>query len=198
MRARKMDPDRLRTLHAAGRSDVEIGREMGVHKQTVMEWRHRLGLPSRYGAGGTKPDSTRERARAVYRERVAAVPGARSLREVCDGRRAAAAAALARRYNLPADLPPRAVQIVLALVAGPRTATSLARAIGWGHKTTRSGSPIHLFQRPKLKPGGNYLCHLTARGLVAVIRVPPARVGVGESPALYSLTDMALTLLEGA
>jgi hypothetical protein len=46
-----IDPDRLRALHAEGRSDAEIAAALGSYRPTIRAARHRLGLSINKNAG---------------------------------------------------------------------------------------------------------------------------------------------------
>lgn len=96
-------------------------------------------------------------------------------------RSAESQADVARRYNLPADLPFVQVRVLLALVGGPLTGPALADAVLPGRATPA----YRRFNQPK-RYGGNHLLALARRGLLA--RLP----GV---PSTYFLTLKALALL---
>lgn len=53
----KVDPNRVRELHAQGRDDNEIAAAIGVTASAILQWRRRLGLAA-HGKGGRKEAPT--------------------------------------------------------------------------------------------------------------------------------------------
>lgn len=50
-----LDFETLGRMHVRGLSDPAIGRVLGCSRQTVLNYRHRLGLASRYNRGRNHP-----------------------------------------------------------------------------------------------------------------------------------------------
>lgn len=175
---RKCNPDAVRRLASDGKTDREIAEALGVGADRVGVIRRRMGV-----------DHNNGRASAEYR----AARSEQLKRRIATGqvhaarRRAFAIArsALARRYNLPEDLLPVQVQIVVALAAGPMQVNELADRLNRG--PARNGYARFFY--PKA-PGGNLLVGLRAKGLIFSTRT---RYG-----ALYCLTPRCMDLLSGA
>lgn len=157
-----IDRARLRELHAAGLTDREKAAALGCSAAGVKAARAALGLRGH----GTRAPSARERQAVNLRAQLAA-RGVSTLRRLNpDGpRRKAAAADLAARYGLPADLFPAQVRILLALAGGPLTTARLVAATGRRPRGSE-GQAYQCFNCPTC-PGGNYLKDLRGRGLVA-------------------------------
>lgn len=184
----KVDPGRLRELHAAGRTDAEIMAALGLARVTVRKWRGRLGLPA-HGQGGA-PARARKATRLCEQLSRLGVP---HLRAANPHDHAAAAARLAAGYGLPADLFPAQVRILLALAGGPAATGALADAAGRGPNR----NPHHRFNY-RACPGRNYLTDLCRRGLVARAPGPKSRPGPGRGESVYFLSPAAIDLLAGA
>lgn len=123
-------------------------------------------------------DRRRRRVAAKTREQCQAA-GVKSLAEV----RRLAYDKFASRHGWPADLRPRAVQILdLLYQKGPHTRRQIADAIGMPWKGTRKSLVSN-------DPEGSYLAHLIARGLVVASK-RAHRVhgqGSGKSCNVYSI-----------
>ena len=169
----------LRSKHALGWSDAEIadawsklqGAPLG--RKTLCDHRRKLGLPN-----NAFSDRRRRAVAAKTREQLAKA-GLKSLAEV----RVVAYRDRAVKAGWPADLRPRAVQILNVLWdRGPMTRRELADAIGMPWKGSRKSLVSN-------DPEGSYLAHLIKRGLVISLgRV--AQVlgqGRGKSRQVYSL-----------
>ena len=169
--------DRIPGLVAAGLTDPEVAAALGVHPDYAQKLRRRLGLPPNRVAD---TPAGRERRRAVLartRER----HGGR-LAPPHDAHRPRREA-VARRYNLPPDLPLTQVRVLLALAGGPLPVAELAARV----KPTRAGAPPYKrFAQGKVA-GKNHLAALCRRGLVGRLR--------GRSSCTYFLTLTALGLL---
>lgn len=164
--------DRVAERHAAGWSDAEIAAEWGCERHCVGRIRRDLGLPlNRWSERQRRRvgEKTREQCRAA---------GVQSLAEI----RSLAFARYAAAHGWPADLRPRAVQILEALrVRGPMTRREIADAIGMPWK----GSRKSLVSNDK---AGSYLAYLIRRGLVVQLGRVARGKGRGGSVNLYSLT----------
>lgn len=102
--------------------------------------------------------------------------------------RALAHRKFARDNGWPADLRPRAVQIMNALITyGPQTRWELGERIGWNMERARKDPRTLLGSNDK---EGSYTGHLLARGLI--LRLPRARDGKD----LYLPTAEAIALAE--
>jgi hypothetical protein len=148
--------------HPLGWSDAEIAAAWTAANPTepaCREWvmevrRDKLKLPS-----NALSEHRRRKVAAKTREQVAAA-GVNNLAEV----RRLAYDKFASRHGWPADLRPRAVQIMdLLYQKGPHTRRQIADAIGMPWKGTRKS--LH-----SNDPEGSYLAHLMARGLVVVTK----------------------------
>lgn len=74
-RPRKVDPDQVRTLHAQGLLDGQIGERLGVGAGAILQWRRKLGLAAH-------PRHRPQRAATALVERVSSsAPIVRWLRE---------------------------------------------------------------------------------------------------------------------
>lgn len=164
--------DRVRLLHGQGRNDSQIARDPRLasyfpgrnNRERVTAIRRRLGLPA--------IRQTAEQLRELGRRTRAAQDAAGV------NPRDQAFARLAVSYGLPADTAPRAVEIILALVAGPKSQCEL-KAAGL--------HPDRLWNAE----GTSYAAGLVRRGLVATIPL-----GTNRGPrVLYVLTAAALDLL---
>jgi hypothetical protein len=121
-RRQPIDPDRLRALHAEGRSDAEIAVALGSRRATIRAARHRFGLPHNKLA----PRQNARRGQAVRafcrRDGIAGLHVLRTLAY--------------RLEALRAGWPPEAgrggTRLLDALEAagGPLTARQLQRALG--------------------------------------------------------------------
>lgn len=64
----KVDPERVRELHAQGLDDGQIGQQLGVSASAILQWRKKLGLAA-VGKGGrtnaAPPAPTNERVNAA-------------------------------------------------------------------------------------------------------------------------------------
>lgn len=181
---RKIDLAALRASHAAGQDDVQIAAAQGVDRHTVMKWRWRLGLEA-----VPRTDAARAKLSEANRRQVERA-GVRSARQCGPNRYVAASRKLAGQYGLPSDLRPVQVAILVALSAGPRTAASLADAVGRGPSRQ---SEFHRFNFPKV-PGGNYLTNLRRRGLIEMIAQGRTN-GSGRGQSLFFLSGMAMDLM---
>lgn len=175
---------RVAELWNAGLSDAEIGAALGRPLSTVRFHRRSLGLRTTH--------ARRAGLLAAAMARQLAAAGAASLRAAGPNRYRAAAADLAGRYGLPADLHPDQVAVVAVLSGGPRDTAALAAAVRPGVKGR--GSRAFACRQAA---GGNLLADLSRRGLVARVR-RAAGIGAGSRPALYMLTPAALDLLAAA
>lgn len=160
--------DRVRELHGRGLNDSQIAREMadyfpGRHdRERVTAIRRRMKLP----AIKQTPEQMRELGRRTRAAQTAAGVNPREQ----------AFARLATSYGLPADLPPRAVEVVLALTSGPKTLDEL-EAAGCFPRLTWNALP------------SSYIGGLGRRGLVSFTRVR------GGNRRVYFLTASALDML---
>lgn len=168
--------DRVRELHARGFNDRQIAGELKDYfpgrndRERVTAIRRRMGLP----AIGQTPEQLREIGRRTRAAQIAAGVNPRDQ----------AFAKFAAKYGLPADLPPRGVEIILALAGGPKTRADLETATG--------ANPSSLWNAV----GTTYLSGLADRGLVASAKLPGA---AHRGPRrLYFLTAEAMDRLAGA
>lgn len=168
----------IRAKHPLGWSDTDIANAWGdspdgypVERKWIQELRNRLGLPSNRMSEhcrGKVAEKTKEQCRAA---------GVRSLAEV----RVKAFREFAVRHGWPADLRPRAVQILdLLYQRGPHTRKQICEATGMPWHGSRKS--LH-----SNDPEGSYLAHLIARGLVVSIRKAIKGRGKGKSCDLYSI-----------
>jgi len=160
----------LARLNALGWTDPEIAAELGCERHTVAKWRRWAGLPHR-----RFDDHMRRRVAEKTAEqcRKAGVESLADVRVLAFRRRAVAA-------GWPADLRPREVQILEALMArGPMTRREIAGAIGL---------PWHGSRRSlKCRGGrGSYVANLLAVGLVVDLGRLVRGPGRGGSSHLYS------------
>lgn len=159
--------------YAAGWSDAEIAAAVGGERHAVGEHRRRLGLPH-----NAYSEHRRERVRRKTQEQLER-EGLSSLGEL----RVRVFRQRAKRAGWPEDLRPRAVQILNALwERGPMTRRELADAIGMPWRGSRKSLVSN-------DPEGSYLAHLTARGLVVVLKRAKQVIGrgSGRSQDVYSL-----------
>jgi hypothetical protein len=164
---------KVKRFSERGLSDAEVAKEIGCERHAVSDARKRLGLPAQ-----TYSEHRREMVRRKTREQCRAA-GVRNLAEV----RVLAWRRRAAVSGWPADLQPRAIQILDALSArGPMTRREVAAAIGM----TWRGSRNSLKSRGQ---GGTHLAQLMARGLVVSFPrlVKMTGQGKGRSCNLYSL-----------
>lgn len=148
----------IREKHPLGWSDAEVAAAWNAANPTESvsrEWvtevrRDKCGLP--HNAYSTH---RRQKVAEKTREQLAAA-GVNSLAEV----RRLAFDQFATRHGWPADLRPRAVQILdLLYQKGPHTREQIAEAIKMPWKGSRKSLCSN-------DPEGSYLAHLIARGLV--------------------------------
>jgi hypothetical protein len=177
------DRETIRRRNADGWVDSEIAAELGWTRECVCHHRRAMGLPS---------NALSERRRQAVREKTqqqlehAGLPNLGAVRRK-------AYRDFARENGWPADLRPRAVQILnlLATVGVPLTRRQIADGIGMSWKGSRKSLRSN-------DPEGSYLAHLAARGLVAVL--PRGHTvfgqGKGRSCHLYLLGPVALAMLE--
>ena len=97
----------------------------------------------------------------------------------------ASRAELCRSYNLPADLTPHGVSVVLYLLDGPATRAEVFAAFRGGVEYAK---PAHC---PALK----HLERLVRRGLVACVPLPPPHACRGGCRRAYLLSPVALDML---
>jgi hypothetical protein len=173
--------DRVRALHAEGLTDSGIaGRMAGVFAAGVagrLQVRHvrlRLGLPANRG---TEAYRAARRAGVRRQHATLGIDNPNDLRRRAHRR-------FAERYNLPPDLRPAQVRMVLALTGGPLTLPELKAAIG-----VRPGAGLlHNAART------TYQADLCNRGLLA--RIPTGIGGSARGPRVrYVLTVAALDML---
>lgn len=165
--------------HPLGWSDQEIAdayNRRHRHLQVTRKWvweirRDKLGLPS-----NAYSKHRRQRVANKTRQQLRQA-GLKSLAEL----RVQKFQQFAERSGWPADLRPRAVQILNVLYErGPQTRRQLAEAIGvpWlgSRKTLHSNDPE-----------GSYLAHLQKRGLVVRLGRIVRQGGQGQNVNLYSI-----------
>jgi CheY-like chemotaxis protein len=168
--------ERVRTLHAQGMTDGQIAKEMNDYfpgrsdRERVTAIRHRLGLPAIV--------LSREQRQVIGRKgrekQLAAgfEPRARRYQE------------FAARYNLPIETPPRAVEILLSLISGPKTRPQIEEATG--------KDPAGIWNAL----GTSYIGGLERWGFIAITKLPGAS---NKGPRkLYLLTPAAIDLLAKA
>ena len=168
----------LRHFHAMGWSDSEIAEAWArtpvgrrINRRTVGDHRARLGLPNN-ALSAHRIDKIRRKTRAQLR--AAGLDSLAALRRKVFRDRARAA-------GWPADLRPRAVQMLNALWdRGPMTRLEIANAIGMPWKGSRKSLVSN-------DPEGSYLAHLIRRGLVIVLKRAFKVHGQGKSCDVYSL-----------
>lgn len=188
----KVDKSRLLELRGQGLTNQEIGVRLGLHFSTVGRHLRRLG----HRGNGQRADSSRAKHALSYRKQLAAA-GVRNLCQLAkETRGLPQRRALAERYNLPPDLYPVQVQILIALTGGPLTVAGLLAATG---KSGRKDKVlIHGFNHYRVD-GANYITALIRRGLVSRVAVCRGKGGgSGAAPGLYMLTPHAMDLLSGA
>jgi hypothetical protein len=171
------DHRRICRLVRAGSCNCCIARALGSHRQRIRDYRRQCGLPPVASLGKVRTcESCRLRFLAGLRRQFETW-GVSSLGEL----RAAAYLRFAAASGWPADLRPRAIQVLDALWEhGPQTRRQLAEAIGMPWKGSRRS--LH-----SNDPEGSYLAHLQARGLVASLGRVVRGVGRGRSVQLYSI-----------
>jgi DNA-binding transcriptional ArsR family regulator len=161
----------LRRLNGLGYSDTEIAESIGCERHTISKWRQRLNLPS--NARGDRYKA-RVRVKTAEQCRKAGVSTLGAVRALAFRKRAAEA-------GWPADLRPRAVEMLEALSArGPLTRREIAEAIGMPWKGSR-------WSLKSNDPEGSYLAHLMAQGLVISLGRLVRQGGKGRNCHLYSL-----------
>lgn len=180
---------RYRALHAEGRTDSEIARSWG-RESVLRVWlnahRRRLGLAS----NRSQNPHFRARCRAALEKQLARA-GVKTFADLRHNR----CRAFAEKYGLPAGLPPRCVQIVMCLVAGPKTKSEICAALGLTYNRAKP-RPTNCLNAGRR---GGYPSVLIKRGLVVRQRIPgtggkgPSARGVEQNR--YALTPLALTLL---
>ena len=154
----------IRDKHPLGWSDRELATEYNrrqdgiqVDRRWVCDVRRQLGLPN-----NAYSEHRRQAVAAKTKEQLAKA-GLRSIGQL----RAVAFQKFAERNGWPADLRPRAVQILTLLYEqGPKTRREIADAIGMPWKGSRKSLVSN-------DPEGSYLANLVARGLV--VQLPPSR-----------------------
>lgn len=171
----------VRHLHAEGLHDRDIARRLGRDRDQVHAIRYaRLKLPANAAAVAA---AARQAVRTQY-ERL----GIRSAGEL----RALSYRRYAVENGWPADLRPRAVQILNLLSAAgvPLSRRQIADGIGMRWKGSRRSLASN-------DPEGSYLAHLAARGLVTrlVCAGPHPGPGKGRNIDLYQLGPEAITIL---
>lgn len=179
-----------RRLHSEGRTDAEIARAWG--KESVLRvWlnahRRRLGLPS----NRSKNPHFRARCRETLQKQLERA-GKKNFAEFRHDR----CRELARAYGLPEGLQPRAVQLVLFLLTGPKTKSQMCAHLGMTY------NPAHPQKCLNAGRGGaSYLTVLRKHGLIFSRRITgtggkgPAARGVEQTS--YALTPLALAILAG-
>lgn len=169
----------IREQHKLGWSDREISDawnqqhpELKVSREWVSEIRReKLQLPQNRFSTHIRQNVARKTA-----EQLRAL-GLKSLAEVKSKKYREFAA----RMGWPADLRPRAVQILNVLYEqGPQTRKQLAAAIGMPWKGSRKSLVSN-------DPEGSYLAHLIHRGLVISLGRLVKGKGSGSSTQLYAL-----------
>lgn len=166
--------DRVRALHAEGRSNSAIAAAMADvfrgrdPREQVTNLLQRMGLRA-----NPDPDSV-GRTRAALRAKYG-VENPGKLRIVQRG-------GLAARYGLPEDLYPHQVAILLLLVGGPRSNEQILTQLGIRHNSVRRADG----KRSSLTGD------LVRRGLIAHVPGPDRSAGV------YMLTGAALAALASA
>ena len=148
----------IREKHPLGWSDAEVAAAWNAanpNETVSREWvtevrRDKCGL-----SHNAYSQHRRQKVAAKTREQIAAA-GVNSLAEV----RRLAFNKFATRHGWPADLRPRAIQILdLLYQKGPHNRRQICEAIGMPWKGTRKSLCSN-------DPEGSYLAHLIARGLV--------------------------------
>lgn len=159
---------RVRELHGKGLNDRQIADELKHHfpgrndRERVTAIRRRMGLP-----------------KIEQDHRVIGAAGRAKQAATGVNPRDAAFSRFATQYGLPADTPPRAVEILIALASGPKTRIEIENVTG--HKPHLIWNAI----------GTSYLAGLARRGLIAMTRLP-----VNRGPrTVYTLTPAAIELL---
>jgi hypothetical protein len=174
--------NRVKELHGQGYTDARIAKALADYfpgrndRERVTAIRRRLNLPK------NRPDT---RAGVANQLKTLGVSSPAMLRVLAHRR-------VAERYGLPADLRLRQVQIILALVQGPKTKPELAAELGitaWVCNRPRANST-----RPDPGHTGTYLSDLCERGLVAWVPLPRSPGCTGPHRR-YALTPLALSLL---
>lgn len=180
-----MTTTRLATLHRmarAGYCNRCIGRTIRAERHSVARWRRKLGCPVQSGgAVGTCRTCIARVRQQVARD--CQTWGVKSLAEI----RSAAFRRYAASHGWPADLRPRAVQILDLLYSrGPMTRRQLCDALDLPWRGSRASLKSN-------DPEGSYLAHLMRRGLVVCLgRVVPGIIGKngtrqGSNQRLYAL-----------
>jgi hypothetical protein len=164
-------------LNPQGYSDTDIAaqytRQHGRHvtRETIRDHRQGLGLPN---------NAFNERHRAKTKEATQRQLDRAGLKSI-GMLRSRAFARFAARNGWPADLRPRAVQILnLLYEQGPKTRREIAEAIGMPWKGSRKSLVSN-------DPEGSYLAHLIARGLVIQLGRIVKGKGRGKSVHKYAL-----------
>lgn len=164
--------ERVKLLHAAGLSNRDIAREMGLSypwkdpETQIYCFLKRRGLASRRNPPEVTADLRRESAARAWA----------SYGQACGD--------LAARYGLPRDLSPRQVQIVAILSGGPMTGLQVRRAMGSSASLHREG-------------GHESMGGLIRRGLIAYVRGEHAGRR-GPRPGAFFLTARAMEMLTNA
>jgi hypothetical protein len=169
----------IREKHPLGWSDAEMAAawsaehpEYTVGREWVMELRRdKLGLPH-----NAYSQHRRRRVAEKTKEQLAKA-GLPSIGHL----RARAFQQFAARHGWPADLRPRAVQILdLLYQRGPHTRRQIFDAIGMPWKGSRKSLVSN-------DPEGSYLAHLAARGLIVVSQRAVRGKGRGKSVNVYAI-----------
>lgn len=162
----------IRAMNGAGWPDSHIAKKLQRDRHEVSKWRKRLRLPSM-----ARGQVWKNNVAAGVRRQVEG-QGLKNLAEL----RGKRYRDFALSYNLPQELPPRAVQVVLALVErGPLTRSEIKAAIG-----VRPDSDLVDNRR-----GTSYLSTLRGLGLVAYVFHHDGR----RRPGKYLLTAACLDRL---
>ena len=159
----------VREKNADGWPDAEIARAWKCDRHAVGTRRRKLGLPCHACCTGKPSARVRDQVRQRTSEQLAraGLPSIGHLRKEAFRARAVAA-------GWPEDLRPRAVQILNALWdRGPMTRREIADAIGMPWKGSRKSLVSN-------DPEGSYLAHLTARGLMLVLKRAHQVTGQGK------------------
>jgi hypothetical protein len=158
-------------LNALGWPDTHIADLLGHERHSVSEHRKRLGLPSREKGEVWRQAIARGARRQLDRMGLTSMGQLRQM----------AFMARALRAGWPADLRPRAVQMLdLLHDRGPQIRRQIAAALKMPWKGSRKSLCSN-------DPEGSYLAHLMARGLVVSLGRVVKGVGRGRSCHLYAL-----------
>jgi hypothetical protein len=175
----------LRRMHAKGHTDNDIADHLGVCRRWVGHTRRALRLPPVAGPAEVVSDRFRAKLSAALRKAYAL--GLRSR----GGRRPKAHREYSTAYNLPTDLPPKAVNVLLALLSGPMTRRQIAARIGMRADHPKQARVLRGSGRK-----GTLTALLLESGLIAYMpRYAAAGSKGGRVAGLYVLTLKAASLM---